>query len=234
MGPVIPEYHEWPWLLIFDASGIIGRNDVFKISRRDTISIAPVQPGAQNTLRSNPGGIEKVKILENIRLIISYLINLLLLLNGINMSTYTQILYQVVFGSKSYTPFLTTENENILFAYISGILRNKQCYCYIIGGASNHLHIITHLHPSIALASLIKDIKIASQGMIMENKHLFSKFPGWQVGYGAFTYNISSKKYLIQYVESQKEHHKVVSYKNELISILKEHDLAISDDYLLT
>ena len=41
------------------------------------------------------------------------------------MSTYTQILYQVVFGSKDHIPFMTTENENMLFAYISGVLKKN-------------------------------------------------------------------------------------------------------------
>ena len=70
------------------------------------------------------------------------------------MSTYTQFLYQIVFGTYDYTPFLNTENENILFSYISGILKNKSCHSYIVGGASNHIHIITHIHPTIAPAFL--------------------------------------------------------------------------------
>ncbi len=68
------------------------------------------------------------------------------------MSTYTQILYQIVFGSYDYTPFLSTENENALFSYIAGILKNKSGHSYIVGGASNHIHIITHLHHTVAPA----------------------------------------------------------------------------------
>jgi hypothetical protein len=55
------------------------------------------------------------------------------------MSTYTQILYQVVFGGKDHIPFLKTDNENMLFAYIAGILRKKSCHSYIVGGANNHI-----------------------------------------------------------------------------------------------
>jgi len=150
------------------------------------------------------------------------------------MSTYTQILYQIVFGSKDYTPFLSTENENILFSYIAGILKNKSCHSYIVGGASNHIHIITHIHPTEAPAFLIKDIKIASHKMILENDKLFSHFTGWQVGYSGFTYHISSKSYLIRYVENQREHHKVYSYKQELTELLKEHSVDYIEDYLIT
>jgi putative transposase len=89
------------------------------------------------------------------------------------MSTYTQILYQIVFGSFDYTPFLNIENEKILFPYIAGILKNKACHSYIVGGASNHIHIITHIHPTEAPAYLVKDIKLASHKMILENRKLF-------------------------------------------------------------
>jgi len=92
------------------------------------------------------------------------------------MSTYTQILYQVVFGSKDHIPFLTTENEYILLGYIAGVLRKQSCHSYIVGGASNHIHIITHLHPTVALASIVKDIKLSSHKMMLENAKLFHIF----------------------------------------------------------
>jgi putative transposase len=150
------------------------------------------------------------------------------------MSTYTQILYQIVFGTYDYTPFLTTENENILFAYIAGILKNKSCHSYIVGGASNHIHIITHVHPTEAPAYLVKDIKLASHKMILKNRKLFSHFTGWQVGYSGFTYHISSKVKLIKYVENQREHHKIFSFKEELKELLKEHSVDYDEDYLIT
>jgi putative transposase len=103
------------------------------------------------------------------------------------MSTYPQILYQIVFGTYDYTPFLTSENENLLFAYIDGILKNKSCHSYIVGGASKHVHIITHLHPTEALAFVVKDIKLASHKMISQNSTIFSHFTGWQVGYSSLT-----------------------------------------------
>jgi putative transposase len=150
------------------------------------------------------------------------------------MSTYTQILYQIVFGSFDYTPFLNAENESILFPYIAGILKNKACHSYIVGGAGNHVHIITHIHPVESLAYLVKDIKLASHKMILKNSKLFSHFDGWQVGYSSFTYHISSKNKLIKYVENQREHHKIFSFKEELKELLNEHSVDYDEDYLIT
>ena len=149
------------------------------------------------------------------------------------MSTYTQILYHIVYGGKNYHSFLDDENENHLFAYISGILRNKKCFPYIIGGHKNHVHLITSIHPTIALADLVKDVKTISNKYMTENEDKFKNFIDWQVGYGAFTYDIAHKHGLIESVKGQKNHHKKTSFKEELIALLEEFGIDYDEKYLL-
>ena len=69
------------------------------------------------------------------------------------MSTFTQILYQIVYSTKYREKTLEAENRKELYKYIWGILNNNKCYLYQIGGIEDHIHIITHLHPSVALAT---------------------------------------------------------------------------------
>jgi len=102
------------------------------------------------------------------------------------MSTYTQILYQIVFSTKNREACLIKDKREELYSYIWGIVKNKKCHLYRIGGVEDHIHIVTHLHQSIALADLVKDIKTASSNMIKAEK-MFKGFSGWQIGYGAFT-----------------------------------------------
>ena len=54
------------------------------------------------------------------------------------MSTYTQILYQIVFSTKRRNCVLTKENRPDLFKYIWGILKNKKCHLYRINGVEEH------------------------------------------------------------------------------------------------
>ena len=147
------------------------------------------------------------------------------------MSTYTQILYQIVFSTKKRERTLTKGNRTELFKYMWGVLKEKNCHLYRINGVEDHLHIVTHLHPTIALASLIKDLKLASSAHIRENK-LFPNFDGWQVGYSAFTYTIKEKNRLIEYVKNQEEHHKTKTFREELIELLKEHGIEFDEKYL--
>ena len=150
------------------------------------------------------------------------------------MSTYTQILYQVVFGSKDYTVFLTDQNRDNLFNYIAGILWNKKCHPHIVGGYGNHLHLIFDLHPTVALAYLVKDIKKATHEMMLRERDYFQQFPGWQVGYGAFTYSQSAKNTLIRYVTNQAKHHKTKTFKEELIELFEEFNIDFDEKYLIT
>ena len=148
------------------------------------------------------------------------------------MSTYTQILYQIVFSTKDRCPSLIKENRKDLFKYIWGTLKNKKCHLYRINGVEDHLHILTHLHPSCALADLIKTIKVGSSKHIKEY-NLFPKFDGWQEGYGGFTYSFKEKDRLVTYIKNQEEHHKTVSFRDEYIDLLNEHGVEFEEKYLL-
>ncbi|MFN3793303.1 MAG: IS200/IS605 family transposase [Chitinophagaceae bacterium] len=148
------------------------------------------------------------------------------------MSTYTQILYQIIFSTKYRACTLTKAGRPILFQYIGGLLKNKQCHVYKINGVEDHLHIVTHLHPSIALASLVKDIKVASSAYIKEQQ-LFKNFEGWQDGYGAFTYSIKERDRLIDYVQQQEIHHHTKSFREEYRDLLNEQGIAFEEQYLL-
>ena len=148
------------------------------------------------------------------------------------MSTYTQILYQIVFGTKHHQKTLSADNRHELYRYVVGVLKNQKCHVYRINGIEDHLHIVTHLHPSVALADLIKDIKLASSDFIKENR-IFQHFGGWQEGYGAFTYSIKEKDRLIEYVKNQEEHHRIKTFREEVIELLKEHEIDFDERYLL-
>ena len=83
----------------------------------------------------------------------------------------------------------------------------------------------------VALASLVKDIKLGSSALIKE-KRLFQSFGGWQEGYSAFTYSISAKGNLMEYVNNQEVHHETKLFREELIELLEEHGVEFDEKYL--
>ena len=112
------------------------------------------------------------------------------------------------------------------------MLKNNNCHLYRIGGVDDHIHIATHIHPSVSIADLVKDIKLASSDYI-KTQNLFPHFGGWQSGYGWFTYSFRDKDRLIEYVKNQEKHHEEKDYITELIELLKEHQVEFDEKYLL-
>jgi len=147
------------------------------------------------------------------------------------MSTYTQILYQIVFSTYLRKHTLLSQNRPDLYKYIWGILVNKKCHPYCINGIEDHLHIVTHLHPSVSLASLVKDIKLGTSDWIKRSS-IFPGFHGWQEGYGGFTYSFKHKDIIIAYVKNQEIHHKKRTFTEELVEFLIEQGISFDEKFL--
>ncbi len=148
------------------------------------------------------------------------------------MSAYKQIMYQIIFGTKHRNPTIPDAHCQELYQYIWGIIKNNKCKLYRIDGVEDHIHILSDLHPSVALADYIKDIKVASNLWMKETGN-FPDFTDWQVGYGAFTYTIKAKNNLINYIKNQREHHKTETYYDEFKRLLIEHEIEFDEKYLL-
>ncbi len=148
------------------------------------------------------------------------------------MSSYRQILYQIVFRTKHSHKTLKKECREELFKYIHGILKNKKCHLYRINGMEEHIHILSDLHPSIALADFARDIKTASS-IWLKQSGLFPDFIGWAGGYAALTYSNWDKDKLIDYVKNQQEHHKTETFEMEYRRLLEEHGIVVDERYFL-
>ena len=148
------------------------------------------------------------------------------------MSSYRQILYHLTFHTRNSEKVLTSSENDELFKYIWGILKNKNCKLYRINGVEDHIHIICDLHPSIALANLVKDIKVSSSKWIKE-KSVYPKFSHWAEGYGAFTLSLKEKDSAIKYVMNQQEHHRKFSFREEYIQLLKDNGIEFDEKYLI-
>ncbi|NTS40670.1 IS200/IS605 family transposase [Flavisolibacter sp. BT320] len=148
------------------------------------------------------------------------------------MTTYRQIFYHIVFSTKNREPSLPLNHQEDLYRFIWGVVNNRRCHLYRIGGTEDHLHIFSDLHPSISLADYVKEIKVASSIWMGQNK-LFPQFTHWQEGYGAFTCSVNERDAVIDYIKRQKEHHKTESFHDEYKRLLTENEIPFEEKYLL-
>jgi len=146
------------------------------------------------------------------------------------MSSYRQILYHIVFRTKNSKKTLAQEHINELYAYILGTIKNKNCFLYRINGMEDHIHLLSDLHPNIALADYLRDIKTSSS-IWLKQSGKFSAFEGWADGYAALTYAWKDKDMIVNYIKNQQEHHKEESFEDELRRLLKEHGIEVNETY---
>ena len=148
------------------------------------------------------------------------------------MSTYRQILYHIVFRTYKNQKTLKLQYDKELYLYIFGIIKNKGCFLYRINGMEDHIHILSDLHPSIALADYMRDIKTATSIWLKENKN-YPNFKGWAEGYAAFTCGFDDKENLVNYIKNQREHHKSYSFDDEYRSLMLEYGIVFNEKYFL-
>lgn len=146
------------------------------------------------------------------------------------MSSYRQILYHIVFRTKDNKMSLSHESNNELFAYIMGFIKNKNCFLYRINGMEDHIHILCDLHPNLALADFMRDLKTSTSFWLKQNSK-YPNFEGWADGYAALTYSFRDKEMIINYIKNQQEHHKKESFKEELRRLLEEQGVKIDERF---
>jgi putative transposase len=146
------------------------------------------------------------------------------------MSSYRQHLYHIVFRTKQNLPTIKQDHVNELYSYINGICKHKNCHLYRINGIENQIHILTDMHPSVAPADFVRDVKVSSS-LWIKNSKLFPAFKGWEDGYGSFTCSYSDINRLIEYIKNQKEHHKKLTFEEEYRLILMESGITPDEKY---
>ena len=146
------------------------------------------------------------------------------------MPSYHRILYHLIFRTKGGRKAITPEHSRELYAYIIGIIKNKNCFLYRINGMEDHIHIFSDLHPSVSLAVFMRDIKSASS-IWMKKSGKFPDFSNWGVRYAALTYAWADKDRIVDYIKYQQQHHKKESFEDELRRLLKEQGIDIDEKY---
>lgn len=141
------------------------------------------------------------------------------------------IILHIVFSTKDRQPWIEPEIESELFAYICGICHKLGCIVIRINGTSDHIHILLLLGRTASPSKLISGIKSNSSRWIKTKGRCYQKF-AWQNGFAAFSVSRPAISKVINYVTFQKKHHKTVTYKSELLSILEKAQVNFRKEYL--
>ena len=145
--------------------------------------------------------------------------------------SYHQILYHIVFRTYQSVPAITQEHETLFYRYVWGIIKNSGWILHRIGGMPDHVHLLVQLPPSVTVADFMHKVKLASTTFMNGHRNEFPLFSGWGRSYCALSCSYSAKTDVIDYIRTQKEHHRVHSFEEELLALLQANGVEPNPKY---
>jgi len=143
----------------------------------------------------------------------------------------SSILIHLIFSTKHREPFISPEIERELHPYMAKIFRALKSPALAIDGTRDHIHSLFALSRVITIADLVEEVKTESSKWIKTKGPEFTNFH-WQSGYGAFSIGQSQVAAVRRYIQSQKEHHRRVTFQDEFRKFLKKYEIAYDERYV--
>ena len=144
------------------------------------------------------------------------------------MHSFNSCLMHCVFSTKERRPFLTAAIGERLWPYLGGIARENEMKALAIGGVADHAHVLLSLPAMLSVSKAMQLLKGNSSKWLRETfPELRSQGFAWQEGFGAFSISVSGVDDTVRYIQTQEEHHRKKSFREELETILKKHGMAI-------
>jgi REP element-mobilizing transposase RayT len=116
--------------------------------------------------------------------------------------SHARVLIHAVFSTKNRVPVIVPEIRGELFPYIYGIARNIGCLPIIVGGVSEHVHVLLGLSRTLTIADTVKKLKTASTSWLKEDWPRCSDFQ-WQSGYATTSVAAYDCRGVEEYIRNQ-------------------------------
>ncbi len=137
----------------------------------------------------------------------------------------------LVFSTKCREPLITDVVRPDLHAYMAGILRNVACPAVVINSVEDHVHILFRLARTVALSTVVEQVKKSSSKWIKTHGEQFSSF-AWQSGYGAFAVSESDVQVVQRYIELQREHHQGSTFEDEYLGFMYDYQVDFDQRFM--
>ena len=145
--------------------------------------------------------------------------------------SYTCLLHHFVFSTKGRVSAISAEMRERLFEYVGGVCQAKDCSLIAANAVEDHAHLLVRVHPSVAAADLMREVKSRSSAFIRE-AWSGTDWAGWQNGYGGFSVSASGVEAVKAYIANQEEHHRRMTFQEEFVALLEKHGIEYDPRYL--
>lgn len=143
----------------------------------------------------------------------------------------SSVLIHVIFSTKNRYPWITSEVEPELYAYMIALWKDLGCPSLQINGMLDHIHILFFLSRTVCLSEVVMKGKKESSKWIKSKGPQFREF-AWQQGYGVFSVSESNADRVKDYIKNQKSHHATRTFEDEYVAFLDKHNVPHDKRYL--
>lgn len=140
-------------------------------------------------------------------------------------------LIHLVYSTKHRQSWIPKEFQEGLYAYQAGIFKSWDCPALILGGIEDHVHALFSLSKNHALKKIVEEVKKGSSKWMKIDGPRNPSFC-WQRGYAAFSVSLSNVADVKDYVRNQEEHHREMTFQEELRGLLDRHRVEYDDRYV--
>lgn len=141
--------------------------------------------------------------------------------------SHVNALYHIVFATHKRIQMIPNEHCEDVYRFIWKIITDSKSTLLRIGGIENHIHILLNLHPSVALANLMRDIKAKSSGWMRQDSR-FPYFTGWGREYFAATISYRDRFKVIDYIKNQRDHHSIRDFLEEISALMQDEGMELT------
>jgi putative transposase len=132
-----------------------------------------------------------------------------------------------IWGTKNHQPIITkTLVSQLISHYKEKYPIGSDVYVDTANGIANHFHLLVGQMPVVSASQVANQLKGESSHWINSNDFLGEKF-AWQEGFGVFSVSHSMVDTVRKYIFNQQEHHRKLSYEEEVDRFLKAHEIEI-------
>jgi REP element-mobilizing transposase RayT len=140
-------------------------------------------------------------------------------------------LVHLVYSTKHRQPWIPRNHRDGLFAYQAGIYQAWESPALVIGGVEDHVHALFLLSKNHPLKKIVEEVKKGSSRWMKIDRPTNADFH-WQAGYAAFSVSQSNLGEVKRYVENQEEHHRKMTFQDELRELLKRHGIEFDERFV--
>jgi len=140
------------------------------------------------------------------------------------MHSFVNCLVHCVWATKERRPLIPADMQQRLWPYVGGVARENGMRAFVVGGTQDHVHVLVSIPSTLSMSKCIQLLKGNSSKWIHDTFDEHRDF-GWQEGYGAFSIGVSGVQDTINYIRGQAEHHRKMSFREELETFLKKHGM---------